>query len=117
MLYSIKMQLVYLNDDHEENMIGNKQFVASDGFMERQVSVWTARLDMDVSIIESYLKTSEYIVIVSKDINKIKPWVNQFKKKVILLSEYDLILPMQVTDAICLPGDIKKNLIYIILNL
>ena len=44
------------------------------------------------------MKTSKYIVIVSKDIQKILKWVKAFEQKVIVLTEYSFDIPSTVED-------------------
>ena len=113
------MQFVYLNDDHEDGIINTKEITVSDGVKEATATLWTATLDIDHDIIQTYTQTCKYIIIVSRDIERIIPWLDRFPQKIIVLGEYDYKIPSIVEEknCYCIPGNIKKNLIYIILNL
>lgn len=113
------MQLVYLHDDHEAGVVHTQEMFATDGFREKRATLWTADLDMSPDILNTYLETSRWIVIVSKDTEKILHWVSMFPKQVVVLSRYDPCLPktVEAMGALAIPGDVKLNLIHIILNL
>lgn len=113
------MQLVYLHDDHEAGVVHTQEMFATDGFRESRSTMWTANLDMSPDILKTYLETSRWIVIVSKDTEKILHWVSMFPKQTIVLSRYDPCLPktVEAMDGVAIPGDVKRNLVHIILNL
>ena len=113
------MQLIYLNNDHKEDVVETVDYMVSDGVTEKKATLWTSTLDINPTILETYITTSKYIVITSENIEDIEPWLDLFPKRVIVVIPFNLQVAKFVEEksGFCLQGDVKKNLIYIIINL